>query len=185
MKNPILGYCQIRDFRQRLSNNRSRLYRLAYSWCHQHELADDLTQETMAKALKNIKQLRDPEALDSWLYGILNNCWRDYLRAKKNLENIDDVVMINEETPESTFERQDLCNIIQSQMQQLNLGQRQVLSLVDLQGCSYEDVAKVLDIPVGTVMSRLSRARKNLADALLEYRPVNTGQHNKILRRIV
>lgn len=185
MKNLILGYCQNRDFNQRLSNSRTRLYRLAYSWCHQPDLADDLTQETMTKAFKNKQQLKDPKALDSWLYGILHHCWIDYLRSKKNLENIDDMVIVYEETPESAFEREDLSKIIQSQMQQLNIGQRQVLSLVDLQGCSYDEVARILDIPVGTVMSRLSRARQNLADALLEYQPVNTGQKNKILRRIV
>ena len=185
MKNPLLGYCINRDIKQRLSNKRNSLYRLAYSWCHQHDIADDIVQDAMAKALKNIKQLRDHEALDSWLYGILNNCWRDYLRSKRDIENIDDIVLINHETPEIAFERQDLSNIIQIQMEQLSVGQRQVLSLVDLQGCSYEEVARILDIPVGTVMSRLSRARKNLADALLEYQPVRTEKSRNVLRRIV
>lgn len=185
MKNPIMGYCLNRTFKERLSNSRTRLYRLAYSWCHAHDLADDLVQETMAKALKNNNQLRDHAAMDSWLYGILNNCWRDYLRSKRELDNIDDIVLMSQDTPHRAFERQDLSRIIQQQMEQLNIGQRQVVSLVDLQGCSYAEVAKILDIPVGTVMSRLSRARKQLADALLEYQPVNTGHKNNILRRVI
>ena len=87
-------------------------------------IADDLVQDTMAKALKNSKQLRDDTALESWLYGILNNCWRDYLRSKRELENIDDIVLVNPETPDIVFERQDLCKLIQKQMGQLTIGQR-------------------------------------------------------------
>lgn len=185
MKNPLLEYCQVRDVKQKLTNSRTRLYRLAYSWCHVHDIADDLVQETMAKALKNIKQLRDHAVLDSWLYGILNNCWRDYLRSKRELDDIDDFILLSEDTPEKAFERQDLTRIIQKQMEQLNIGQRQVLSLVDLQGCSYEEVSRILDIPMGTVMSRLARARKQLADALLEYKPISTGHKNNVLRRVI
>lgn len=185
MKNPLLGYCLNRDFKERLTNSRSRLYRLAYSWCHTHDIADDLVQETMTKALKNSKQLRDQAAMDSWLFGILNNCWRDYLRNKRELDDIDDIVLLSRDMPDKDFERQDLSRIIQQQMEQLNIGQRQVLSLVDLQGCSYEEVSRILDIPMGTVMSRLSRARKQLADALLEYQPVNAGHNNNVLRSVI
>lgn len=185
MKNPLLEYCQHRNLKERLSNSRSRLYRLAYSWCHSHDIADDLVQDAMAKALKNSKQLRDLNAIDSWLYGILNNCWRDYLRCKRELENIDDIVLVNAETPDVAFERQDLCKLIQKQMAKLTISQRQVISLVDLQGCSYEEVSRILDIPMGTVMSRLSRARKYLADALLEYQPVKSDQKNTLIRRII
>jgi len=185
MKNPLLGYCLNRDFKQRLSNSRQRLYRLAFSWSHAHDIADDLVQETMAKALKNSKQLRDPAALDSWLYGILNNCWRDFLRSNRELDDIDELVLLSKDTPENAFERQDLTKVIQQQMEQLSIGHRQVVSLVDLQGCTYEEVSKVLNIPLGTVMSRLSRARKQLAEALLEYQPVHSGNNNKVLRRVI
>lgn len=185
MKNLLRGYCLNREFLERLSNSRNRLYQLAYSWCHQHDIADDLVQDTMAKALKNSKQLRDHSALNSWLFGILNNCWRDHLRSKRVLDNIDDVILTSHDRPDKAFERSDLVNAVQQEMEKLNIGQRQVLSLVDLQGCSYEDVSKILQIPVGTVMSRLSRARKQLSAALLEYQPNDAKHRNSGIRRVI
>ena len=66
---------------------RNKLYRIAYSWCHDPALADDLVQETIYKALKNASRLRDVKTMDSWLYRILYNCWQDYLRVKgRNVE---------------------------------------------------------------------------------------------------
>jgi len=187
MKNPLAVYCHKREFRQTLINSRGRLYRIAFSWCHDHDLADDLVQETMAKALKHAKQLRDKSAIQSWLFGIMNNCWRDHLRRQRDMDNIDDIVLHSSDAPESDFERQDVKKLIRRHMEQLNMGQRQVISLVDLQGFTYEEVSRILDIPIGTVMSRLSRARKQLAESLLEHNPVETdkGHNNKTLRRVI
>jgi len=186
MKTLLLSYCKSRQFKEQLANNRTRLYRIAYSWSHSHDIADDLVQDAMGKALKNYKQLRDHGALNSWLFGILNNCWRDYLRQRHDFDNIDDIVLISHDTPDKHFERQDLSRIIQDHMEQLNIGQRQVISLVDLHGCTYEEVSQILSIPIGTVMSRLSRARKQLAEALIEYKPVNTVHNPKnTLRSVV
>ena len=64
----------------RLKQQRSKLVRVAYSWCHQRALADDLVQETLARAMEKCGQLRDPAQLEPWLFAILTNCWRDYLR---------------------------------------------------------------------------------------------------------
>ena len=187
MKNPLAEYCRKREFRQTLTSSRGRLYRIAFSWCHDHDLADDLVQETMAKALKHAKQLRDNSAIHSWLFGIMNNCWRDHLRREKNMDNIDDIILHSSETPENDFERQDVKKLIRKHMEQLNIGQRQVISLVDLQGFAYEEVSKILAIPIGTVMSRLSRARKQLAESLLENKAVhaNESHNNKTLRRVI
>ena len=68
-------------FRHELRERRDRLYRLAFSWCHNAALADDLTQEALTKALRNSTQLRDDQRLDSWLFRILANCWQDHLRV--------------------------------------------------------------------------------------------------------
>ena len=187
MKNPLAVYCRNREFRQTLINSRGRLYRIAFSWCHDHHLSDDLVQETMAKALKHAKQLRDKSAVQSWLFGIMNNCWRDHLRRQKDMDNIDDVILHSEDAPDADFERQDVKKLIRKHMEQLNIGQRQVISLIDLQGFAYEEVSKILDIPIGTVMSRLSRARKQLADSLLESMPAQDkkSHNNKTLRRVI
>ena len=69
---------------------RTKLYRIAYSWCHESALADDLVQDTMFKALKYAGSLRDVSTLDTWLYRILINCWHDYLRVSgRNVELFD------------------------------------------------------------------------------------------------
>lgn len=179
-------YWLSREFRQQLTNSRPRLFRVAYSWCHQPDLADDLVQETMAKAIKYAKQLRDKNALQSWLFGIMANCWHDYLRKLKHMDDIDDLddaLLSHNDTPEQYHVRQDIVDLIQNTMAELPIGQRQVLGLVELEGFSYAEVANILDIPVGTVMSRLSRARAQMAERLLVM--PQAQEHIKTLRRVI
>ena len=68
----------------RLKQQRAKLLRVAYAWCHQHALADDLVQETLARAMEKCGQLRDASQLEPWLFAILTNCWRDHLRRLKS-----------------------------------------------------------------------------------------------------
>ncbi len=157
-----------RKFRRELTEYRENLYRIAYSWCHNPALSDDLVQETLAKALKSSGQLRDPKTLRAWLYRILSNCWRDHFRRSRDTVDIDDVVLIEKDTPDLCHDRQQVVDRVRRAIERLPMGQRQVISLVDLEGCSYIEVAEILDVPIGTVMSRLSRARKALKARLLE-----------------
>jgi RNA polymerase sigma-70 factor (ECF subfamily) len=164
----ISNLCKNRQFKRELADYRENLYRIAYSWSHNPALADDLVQETMAKALKNSGQLRDPTTPRAWLYRILSNCWRDHFRRSRDTVDIDDVVLIEKDTPDLCHERQLVIQRVRRAIERLPMGQRQVVSLVDLEGCSYIEVAEILDVPIGTVMSRLSRARKALKAKLLD-----------------
>ncbi len=172
-----------RELRITLEESRGRLYRIAYSWCHNAALADDLVQETLTKALKYSDQLRDPNTIKSWLYKILTNCWRDHFRRSRETVDIDDVVLVEEHTPEDHHQRMEVVEKVRAGIATLPVGQRQVLTLVDLEGCSYIEVAEILDVPIGTVMSRLCRARRALKDALLaaEAPPKEAGAH---IRRV-
>lgn len=155
--------------RQRLAQSRTALFRLAYLWCHDRALADDLTQEALAKAVAHADQLRDPARLRSWLYGILANCWRDHLRALRPTEDIDSIeehCLAVDLTPEHAASQAQLALRVRAAIDRLPLGQREVLALVDLEECSYAEAAEILQIPIGTVMSRLCRARGNLRDSL-------------------
>lgn len=181
--NPLKFYCLNREFKQRLTSCRTRLYRVAYSWCHDQTLADDLVQDTMTKAIQHARQLRDHNALESWLFGIMANCWRDHLRKLKPLEDIDDILLSHHDTPELVRERQDIVDLIRQTMAELPAGQRQVLSLVELEGFSYAEVADILRIPVGTVMSRLSRARQQMTAKLLAQPQAEL--HLQSLRRVI
>lgn len=161
-------FCRSPDFRQRLEQSRTRLYRLAYSWCHDAALADDLAQEALEKALKKKDQLRDPAALETWLFSILTNCWRDHFRRSRDMVDIDDVPLEHPVTPELEHQQHEVVRAVRAAIAQLPVGQRQVLTLVDLEDCSYIEVAHILGVPVGTVMSRLCRARRALKEALLD-----------------
>ena len=152
---------------------RPRLLRLACAWCGDRHLAEDLTQEALTRALRTSSALRDPRALEGWLMAILNNVWRDHLRRSKGVEDIDDwaeTLVSDGPGPEANIEDQQLVDEVRAQVAALPLGQRQVLTLVDLEERTYAEVAEILAIPVGTVMSRLSRARAALKEKLLARR---------------
>ena len=182
--NPLDLLCRSSNFKKRLEQIRPRLYKVAYSWCHAPDLADDLVQDTLLKAMHNGKSLRSFEAMDSWMFTILANCWRDYLRRQKPTDDIDDCVFIDDNTPELVQERRDITDIVQQAVAKLPQGQRQVVTLVDLEGFSYAEVAEILAIPTGTVMSRLCRARNTLAEQLLEFKENRVLQPGSHIRRI-
>jgi len=157
--------------RRRLEAMRPRLYRLAYAWSHDASLADDLAQEALAKAMLRQDQLRDDGAMEGWLFSILNNCWRDHLRSRRDFADIDDVdevVLSHEDSPEKLYASRQATRRVRRAIAGLPMAQRQVVTLVDIEECSYVEVAAILAVPVGTVMSRLARARQALKAALLK-----------------
>lgn len=159
--------CRSREFRLKLEQSRSRIYGIAYSWCHSPELADDLTQETLSKALRRSAQLNELAKMDGWLFRILANCWHDYLRARRENVEYEEERHQHQATPERLSLRNEEILAVREAVSRLNVLQREVVTLVDIEGFSYLEVAKILDIPVGTVMSRLCRARRMLKDELL------------------
>ena len=167
----LFGISQRRAFRRLVTNNRERLYRMAYAWTSNPHLADDLVQQTLLKALSNQKQLRDFAAAEGWLFRILANCLTDYRRAKREFLSGDDLEIIDKITPEHRFKEEQLVQKVRSAVQNLPINHRQVITLVDLEEFSYASVAQILDIPVGTVMSRLCRGRRALRKHLLELKP--------------
>lgn len=178
-------FCRTNNLQSQLEQIRPRLYRLAYSWSHNAALADDLVQETLIKALKNTHQLRDPALLNSWLFSILANCLRDHYRKHKEMDDIDeleDYRYSHENTPENEHAQSQIIARVRAAVAQLPLGQRQVLTLVDLEELSYIEVAEILDIPAGTVMSRLCRARAAMKLLLKELAPQQSGQAGQLRR---
>ncbi|HEX7972651.1 MAG TPA: RNA polymerase sigma factor [Thiobacillus sp.] len=156
-------------FRPGIEAQRPALYRIAYAWCHDAALADDLVQETLSKAWVRRAQLRDEAALKAWMVSIMNHCWLDHLRRRRDFDDIEDwqdELESAADTPEANCNREQVIACVRSAVARLPLGQRQVLTLVDLEEFGYADVAAILDIPVGTVMSRLSRARASLKNFL-------------------
>lgn len=176
-------FTRSREAQRALQQARARLYRVAYAWCHNAALADDLVQETLSKALKYSTQLRDPKARDAWLFTILANCFRDHFRKTREMDDIDDIEISHDTTPETESSRAEIVNMVRAAIARLPQGQRQVVTLVDLEGFSYVEVSQVLDVPIGTVMSRLCRARNAMKDMLLPEMQQNPDL-NRSIRRI-
>lgn len=179
----ILGlFCRSHDFNNRLEQNRKRLYRVAYSWCHNTHLADDLVQETMLRAMKSAASLRSFEAMDSWLFSILTNCWRGHLRSRRDLQEFDENEFQSDSSPETANQQRQTVYRVRNAVAQLPPGQREVVTLVDLEGFSYAEVAEILTIPIGTVMSRLCRARQTLKEKLIDAAVDDRQQEPRLVR---
>jgi RNA polymerase sigma-70 factor (ECF subfamily) len=171
-----------RYIRGELEKRRELLYRLAFSWCHNPALADDLVQDAMVKALKNARQLKDAAAIKGWLSKILANCWYDHLRRTRETVDLDNLPYEETASSGDEHEQQDIVSRVRAMIAELPVGQRQVITLVDLAGFSYVEISHILDIPVGTVMSRISRARKALRAKLADYDPRQDILRAKIRR---
>lgn len=164
------------EYRRRIEQSREMLYRLAYAWCHDAPLADDLAQEALLRALSREAQLRDPDRLKSWLCAILANCLKDHHRRRREYQDMDAIEELEADMrsmPEDSAAVAELALRVRKEIARLPLGQRQVVTLVDLEGFSYAEVGEVLDVPIGTVMSRLCRARQALRAPLMGLAPAS------------
>ena len=148
-----------RKLRGQICAERERLYRIAWSWCHDSYQADDLVQETIARALAKIDSLREEGRLQVWLTQILANLYRDQFRRVQPETGLESDTLPTPDDPEQTTDRSQLIARTREAIERLKDDQRQVLTLVDIAEFSYADTAIILKVPVGTVMSRLSRAR--------------------------
>lgn len=175
--------CSSYALRNRIADSRLRLYKVALAWCGSAMLADDLVQDALATALVKSHQLRDPERLNAWLYSILNNTWRQYLRRQRNECEFDEEQFHDERNPEGNTDALQIVSRVRAAVAALPMEQRQVVALVDLEGFAYCEVAAILGIPIGTVMSRLHRARKTLQTELEEIEP-EQGVPQERLRRV-
>ena len=110
---------------------RDKLYRIAFSWCHDAALADDLVQETIYKAIKGASGLRDVNTLDSWIYRILYNCWQDYLRVKDRNVEFTEMHDINEVDHSEKYQQSQIVRRVRASVEQLPLPLREVATGID------------------------------------------------------
>ncbi|MEA3459969.1 MAG: sigma-70 family RNA polymerase sigma factor [Chloroflexota bacterium] len=146
-------------------------YNLAYRILGDPDAAADATQDAFISAFRAVRKFRGG-SFKAWLLRIVTNACYDQLRRKKrhptvSLESFY-AIPGHEEDPENYALRQELSRVIQAGIQTLPYDQRIALVLSDVQGLSYKEIAQVVGISLGTVKSRLSRARAKLRDYLLE-----------------
>lgn len=157
------------DIRDRMVELLPRLRRFACALTGSLDKADDLVQETCARALVNAGQWQPGTRLDSWMYRIAQNLWIDRLRAEKVRGpsiDPDSVRNLAGMDGRAVTESRLTLQAVARGLSRLPPDQQLVITHVCLDGLSYKDAAEALDIPIGTVMSRLARARRALGDAL-------------------
>jgi len=129
--------------------------------------ADDLVQDCVERALRRADTLHDPKRMAGWLRSILFNLYMDFVRSGRNrgrgveLSELDNNLALS--TPPA--DRGATIDFVRA-LNSLSVEHRQILLLVGLEGLNYREISDELGIPMGTVMSRLARARERLRDAL-------------------
>jgi RNA polymerase sigma-70 factor (ECF subfamily) len=151
------------------------LYRYAYRLSGSGPDAEDLTQEAFCKAQQNLSQLRDWERAKPWLFSILRNAYLHRSRANRqhpciSLDGVGDLPeAVPEPLPQIDPER------LQQALNELPEVFRTPIILYYFEDFSYRDIAEQMDLPIGTVMSRLARAKAHLRGRLLQPTPVTAA----------
>ncbi len=152
-----------------------RLYNFACWLTQDRQEAEDLVQETYAKALKGFTSFQPGTNFRAWIYKILRNTFltsRTGLKAAAteplDPEGDEENLPTVKETPESILLQRSDWQLVQQALEQLPVAHREVLLLCDVEEMSYQEIAATLAVPMGTVMSRLSRARRALREAVQE-----------------
>ena len=143
---------------------------VVYRMCGDTLIAEDAAQETFIRAWQNLSSYRPQTSLRNWLYRIAFNAGMDMLRKNRRIlpDDIEDMQLTDGGPgPESLVSQQERTAMVQRAILSLPDASRAVLVLREYEGLSYQEISSTLDIPVGTVMSRLNYAR-NLLKAKLE-----------------
>jgi RNA polymerase sigma factor (sigma-70 family) len=153
------------SFEDQLGALLPRLRRFALTLSRNSADADDLAQATIERALRSKAQWQPGTRLDSWAYRIMRNLWIDTARARSRKAKIEaspeDAYAVGEDPRQAMDAALDLKRMIAA-MEQLPDEQREVVALILIEGFGYREVCEMLDMPMGTVSSRLVRGRIRL-----------------------
>lgn len=158
------------DFRNQLISEIPHLRRFARSLCGDASLADDLVQDCIERALKKSHLYDVTKPLRAWLYAVLRNIhvsnWRSNAKHQyaKHIDDLQEGEGATRADQEDNFST----TLITDALDKLSAQQREVLVLISLEDVSYKDASEILGVPIGTIMSRLSRARSTLKVILEE-----------------
>jgi RNA polymerase sigma-70 factor, ECF subfamily len=139
-----------------------RLRRFARNLTRNPHDADDVVQMALERALAKLDQWRRDARLDSWMFKIVRNVWIDELRSRTRRGKIFTGPEAGENIGDSPLDREIDLLSVQSAMARLPEEQRTAVSLVLVEGLPYKEAAEVLDVPIGTLTSRLARGREAL-----------------------
>ncbi len=161
-------------YRDWIDAHYTALYRYAYRLSGSEADACDLVQETYLQAYRAIDQLREPQAVRSWLFRILLNLYLHRRRRSGTVSYVPPESLIEQEDHRPNEPPYDDWDVDPQQLQkvldELDDAYRLPLILFYFEEMSYKDIAEILQVPMGTVMSRLSRAKAYLRDKLMRVR---------------
>ncbi len=157
-----------------------KVYNLAYRMSGNHEDASDLSQEAFLRVFQSIKDFRGQSSFSTWLYRVVSNVCLDELRqrGRRPTISLDEPVPGDKgevmqrqfadpaPAPDELAERREVREVVQAGIEELSEEYRLVIVLRDIQGLSYQEIAEALDCSLGTVKSRLNRARLALKEKL-------------------
>ena len=153
-----------------------RVYNIALRYMGSEADAYDMAQEALIKIYKRIKAFKGDSSFSSWVYRItVNTCLDGLRRRKKNVVSFESTIEAGasysdeqNDTPEESAVRKELQGRVQQAINTLSADHKSVIILRDINGLSYEEVAVLLSVSVGTVKSRINRARQKLKEILIE-----------------
>lgn len=170
-------------FEELVTRYERKIYTIAYRLMGNYDDASDLTQEAFLRAFQAIKNFRGEASFLTWMCRIATNVCRDELRKRYRvqIESLDETITLNDGEiskqiaasdpgPADLYERKELQEKIQSMINTLSPDFRLALVLRDIQGLSYEEIAEQLNCSLGTVKSRINRARNHIKEMILAER---------------
>lgn len=178
----------LKAFDELIEKYEKTAYNIALRMLKNPEDAMDVSQEAFIKVFKSIKTFNFESAFSTWLYRIVTNTCLDFLRKRNpNVYSIDNPIQTDEgeierdipdesDSPEELLEKKLTKELVNNSINKLDENHRIVIILRDIQGFSYEEISNILDCSIGTVKSRINRARKNLKDIIIK-----DMEHNKEL----
>ena len=167
-------------FERLVLDNQNRVYALALRLTGDREEAADLSQEAFVKAWQGLSSFQGESSFATWVYRLTANACIDHLRKKKRREAVAPAISLDdagsgwaepadwEQDPQLQLERSERGRALARGLSRLPDWQRQALTLRELSGLSYQEISQALELDLGTVKSRIARARLNLRKILLE-----------------
>ena len=170
----LASACQQGDkaaFQKLVKQYQEKVRGLVYSILNDPELIDDLTQEIFIKVYTSISRFEHRSSLSTWIYRIAVNHCRDEIRRKRirrwfSLEKMElDPIAVGERTDGKMLQNEKI-DMVRWGLSQISEKHRSIIVLKDFENLSYEEIARILDLELGTVKSRLNRARTALKEVL-------------------
>lgn len=169
----------IEAFEEMLTMYQKLIYNICYRMFNNKEDAEDLTQDVFVKVYNKINSFNEKTSFKSWICTIATNTCIDELRKRKNKTTVsidknietDDGelkidVVSNEKTPEEAVVKNEEAHMLENALLELNIEDREIIVLRDIQGLSYDEISEIKNIKLGTVKSKLARARLKLQKIL-------------------